>query len=302
MLSFTELTKDNRESVTELFKLQLDADSIAAFREITDGILDSDELEYAVALDNGCLLIRVFDMGKYIFIYPYEIMENADIHSAILQICEYAVREELPLVFSDVPADALSEFSVFRHMDIDAEDIIGESFSVKIKTECMLLDEIPIIDMGRVKLSAIEKADIPLYAKLSKAENVNKYWGYDYKNDVSVPTDEYFYETAMRDFSYGTAISLAIRCEGAFCGEAVLYAFDGMGCAEFAIRLLPKWQGKGLGRCTVKALSELARKIGLVRLSSVIMKENKKSLSMLDSATDIKEDHGDSVRYTIEIT
>ncbi len=298
MLSFKEITKETKEEVIDSLSAEVDK---ALLSEIINGFSDSSDLEFALSVCAGCILVRVFDMGKYVFLYPYEVSEDSDISDAILEISRYAMREEIPLVFSDVPADALSSFSIFRHMDIDAEDAYGESFSVKIKTECMLLNQIPTVDEGRVKLSPIFKDDISLYAELSKSQNVNKYWGYNYENDVASPSDEYFYEIAMREFDCGVAMSLAVRCEGEFAGEAVIYAFDGRGGAEFAIRLLPKWQGQGLGRAGVRAISKLAAQIGLIRLHSVIMKENKRSIAMLDFFTDIKEDLGDSFRYTVEL-
>ncbi len=301
MLSFKVITEDNRKELLKAFGDELGADAAAIAEEITESFLASDEVEFAVSLFGDCLLVRVFDMGRYTFLYPFELTANADIGKCIIKISEYAMREELPLAFSDVPAESLSEFSVFRHMDIDAEDLYGESFSVKIKTECMLLDKIPEVDEGRVKLTAISEKDIPLYAELSRSQNVNKYWGYNYSEDVCAPSDEYFYEAAARDFATGTALSLAVRCDGEFCGEAVIYAFDGMGVAEFAIRLLPECQGKGLGRATVRAVISLARNIGLVKLRSVIMKENEKSLAMLDAFTNNRESVGESFMYTIEL-
>ncbi len=301
MLSFKVLTQENREELISEFSKELNKEELLLFSDIIGGFSDDEDTEFALAIFSGCVLVRVFDMGKYLFLYPYEISEAADVTLAISAISEYAVREEIPLVFSDVPRECITELLCFRHVDIDAESIDGESFRVKIKTECMLLDEIPQINAGRVKLSAISRDDISLYAKLSKLKNVNKYWGYDYSCDVTSPSDEYFYECASRDFSLGIAMSLAIRFEGTFCGEAVLYAFDGKGGAEFAIRLLPEFQGKGLGRCTVQALISLAEKIGLLSLCSVIMKENEKSIAMLDSVADIREELVGSYKYTIRI-
>ncbi len=301
MISFKVLTEDNRDELVLAFSEQLDSEGISALSEIVDGLSETEDVEYAVTASDGCVLIRVFDMGRYVFLYPYAVSSDADEAAAIIKINEYAVREEIPLVFSDVPRAALSELLIFRHMDIDAEDSEGESFSVKIKTECMLLDKIPQLDAGRVKLDAITEADIPLYAELSRSQNVNKYWGYDYSDDVAEPGDEYFFEESARDFYFGVAMSLAIRCGDEFCGEAVIYAFDGMGGAEFAIRLLPIAQGRGLGRCTVEALCELARKIGLVRLYSVIMKENERSVAMLDHFAFEKQDMGSSYRYSLKL-
>lgn len=301
MISFRVITEKNKDKLIRSLSDGKDEDACVNLSEIIYGLAYEADVEFAIADYEGCALIRVFDMGKYIFLYPYEICEGADVFGAIKAIAEYAMREEIPLVFSDVPRERLSDFAIFRHMDIDAEDNFGESFLVKIKTECMLIDEIPTVNWGRVTLNAITEDDVPLYAMLSKSADVNRYWGYNYADDVSSPTDEYFYECAHRDFNFGVSMSLAVRCEGNFCGEALVYAFDGMGGAEFAIRLLPQWQGKGIGRCTVAALMELGRRIGLVRLYSKIMKENEKSIAMLDSVSKTKESDGEFVKHIIEL-
>ena len=302
MISFSMITNENRENIISSLFDKL------SFREkemVTDIIrsfdFDDEDVEFAVAVFSGCLLVRVFDMGRYLFAFPYEVSENANVRSAIDAITEYAVREELELVFTDVPGESLSVLSGFRHMDIDAEDENAESYRVRIKNECSILTEIPGMERGRVTLNAISCSDIENYAMLCKDKNVNKYWGYDYSDDVASPSDSYFYEVMQEEFARGVSMSLAIRSDGSFCGEVVLYAFDGRGSAEFAIRLLPSYQGRGLGVESLLAAADIAKKIGLTTLRSKVFSKNLPSIAMLKKVADEWIVDGDSLIFTINL-
>ncbi len=301
MISFKLLNEENAKEQVSLCAAELGQDAASSFADIIDSLESCDDVEYAASIAHGCALIRVFDMGRYFFLYPYELVEDASISSAIDSITEYAMREEVPMVFSDVPSDATSSFAGFRHIDMDAEDRRCESYRIRIKTECELASEIPSVKWGRVTLSALEDADATDLAILSKDENVNKYWGYNYSDDVSNPDDGWFLENARAEFASGSSMSMAIRVGGGFVGEAVLYAFDGRGAAEFALRLLPKWQGAGIGTETARALILVAKEIGLTELRARVMKENAPSCAMLHKVLDSFTENERELIFRIEI-
>ena len=283
MISFKILTEENFDSIANELSAPLSEkerrEIYALFSsfDLTDG-----DSEIAVCLFAGCALVRVFDMGRYFFLFPFEISDGADVKSATLAMREYAMREEIPFVVRDVPTESLYVFFGFRHMDIDAEDEECAAYRVRIKTECELMDEIPHIVGERVELRELLPEDVPLYARLCKDENVNKYWGYDYKEDVFSPGDEYFYENAASEFSRGVAFSVAVCEGGKFIGECTLYAFDGMGAAEFSVRLLPECHGRGFGSEAVGLLCDAARAVGLLRLRAKVSDRNAPSLAMLE--------------------
>ena len=281
MISFSVLNEENIEEVTGEMSKGLSPDEISEVLEISEQLCQNDDpdLEYAVAVSCGCLLVRVFDMGRYSFMFPFGLSEEADFKGAVLNISEYAMREEIGLSFFDVPSECISVFSGYRHINLDAEDADSTSYRVTVKGECELLDEIPEVEVGRVKLNALTENDISKFAELSRDENVNKFWGYDYRDDVKNPEDEYFFNTQREEYIRGVSMSCAVRFDGEFIGEAIFYAFDGMGGCEFALRLLPKWQGKGLSLLIKDAIIVMARKIGLVKLSARIMKDNKASVA-----------------------
>ena len=99
----------------------------------------------------------------------------------------------------------------------------------------------------------------------------------------------------------GESIALAIRQGEKLLGEAVLYAFDGMGGAEIAIRLLPENRGMGLGKSTVSALFEYAAKIGLTKLSAFIDKRNSASIKLFSNFMEISEESDTRVKFSCNL-
>ena len=302
MLSFKVVTNENKENIKEALSEKLSESEREELFEIIDSIdLEDGDVEYAVTVSSGCALIRIFDFGRYLFVFPIELSDTSNPKRAVDEINEYAVLEEIERVFVDVPCEALVLFSGFRHLDLDAEDKEATSYRVRIKTELDLLSEIPEYIGERVKLNALTEADIPDYARLSKDENVNKYWGYSYSDDVENPSDEYFYENAVREFSARTSCAFAIRADGKFVGEAILYSFDGKGGADIAIRILPEYQRRGYAVETISAIREIAEKIGLTNLRAKIKNENTPSILLFEKCALFVSQNNEVYEYRIEV-
>ncbi len=286
MISFEELTRENADDIKA--KLAKNISGIYstpygnAYGEISDAIdillSDIDDFEYGVCDYGGYLLIRVFDMGRYYFISPYQIAENADPSNVIPALMQYTAFEEIPLVVTEVEESAMRLFSGYRHLSLDASDPECTSYTVRVQTECELVDEIPEKSWGRVDLNEISEDDIPLFAALSKDENVNNYWGYNYSAEIKDPSDRYFYDVACGEFASGAALNFAVRYGGTLVGHAVLYAFDGKGGAELAIRISAEKQRQGIASAAFRLLAEAAAEMGLVRLRASVMRENIPSL------------------------
>ena len=304
MLSFKVFCEDNREETVNGLLSFFDGGVRDEVSEIVDGMLSfSDEdTEIAVSVSSGCILFRIFDMGRYIFPLPYEISKEADIRAAIYEIAEYAMRQEIELVYTDVSPDMLYLFSRFRHITLDKEGIDDDSsYRIEVSTECELLSEFPEISDGEISLSSLSENDTEPYARLCRDEQIIKVWGYDYRNDVRDVTDSYFIENAFREFNLGTAITLAVRRGEDFVGEAIIYAFDGTGSAEIAIRILPEYRKEGVGSKALSLLIELARKIGLVRLAACVYSDNIPSVRMTEKyMSRISEDEG-RVKFSLDI-
>ena len=257
--------------------------------ELTDTAeyLRYDGFDVAYAIKDCCLIVRTFSFGRYEFYCPLALSERADEEAALLAVNEYAMREELPRKFVDVPETVVPVFlRNFHHLNIDRD---GSCFCVCVKTECELLDKITPCELDGFSVGALLETDTEDYARLVRDEETNRYWGYDYREDYSDKvSDSFFLENANLEFEYGTAINLAIRKEKVFIGEATLYAFDGMGGAEFAIRLLPEHRGKRYSKKAFEVVVKYAKSIGLIRLSSYVDKRNVASLRFSESDTRVK--------------
>ena len=194
MISFKILDSGEIEGLaTEI------ADAVGCYRDEALEVLSSfemlldDDVEVGVSEYEKCILVRICDMGRYSFVYPILMSESADPIAAIEEIRAYAVREEIPLVLTDVPREDLGDIlPMFRHTVVDAEDAQCESFRVRIESECSLLEEVPQIFGARVALVPVCEQDAPMMARLARDGETNKYWGYDYLSDVGDADDGYF--------------------------------------------------------------------------------------------------------------
>lgn len=286
MISFTELNRENTDEVINGLRKALGdalylSELVGSFLDYVD---ENGDTGVALCASHGCVIARIFDMGRYVFVYPIDLIEDADAQQALECVREYAVREEIPLRIVDVPKEELCEIvGCFRHMNIDAEDVEGELYRLEVKSECSLLSEIPELEDGDIALAAECEADIPKIASLAKDSDVNEYWGYDYREDLTSESvsDSYFFDAARAEFMRGVAMTLAVRYKGEFVGECVFYAFDYLGGCEIAVRVMKEFWGKKIGSRALSLAIELARKIGLSRLYTVIDVKNLRSQNMV---------------------
>lgn len=300
MISFTILDENSRG---EIVKSIMDSMPDADFDYLSD-IIDSllgDEGEIAVSFSHGCLLIRIFD-GEYSFVYPVELTEESALGEACDEIRLYAMKEEIPLAFCDVPSDSLGELLLgYRHMSIDTSDPDCEAYTVRLHTEAALLDEIPTLDFGKITLDVLTEEDDSDYARLSKDGETNKFWGYDYTADVDDPTDDYFRHEAEAEFARGVAMSFAVRRQGRFVGEATLYAFDYRGGCELGIRILPEHRRGGLAGMIIDGFTECGAKLGLTSIRATVMAKNAPSVGLCTKHFDSFTDDGEVIKFISEI-
>ncbi len=275
---------------------------------IKDGFCASadEDVEYAFSLIGDCLAVRVFDMGRYLFPYPFALTERADLSDAVEHIVSYCVREELPAVFTDVPEEELSRFFSLGYKDVRvrrerSEEGTEPSFRVSLLTECTELCEVPSLESGRLSIGALRPDDVHEYARICKDTDNIALWGYDYREDMPNAADEDFYNSANSELERGVALTVAIRLDGALIGEAIFYAFDAKGGADFAFRLLPEHRGRGLSRTIVPLIYDCARRIGLQRLSADIMCDNAASCRMASKTMALLSTDGRVNRYTAEL-
>lgn len=154
-----------------------------------------------------------------------------------------------------------------------------------VGTELDDWDAIPRLETERLVLDALTEADKTAYNALCLDDERNRWWGYDYREDLRGElTEDYFLEVARQDFEERMAVNFAVRLEGRLIGEAVLYNFDWRGGAELGCRIAPEFAGHGYGTEAFAAAAEWALyRLGLDRVVAKCYKENAASYRMLSS-------------------
>jgi RimJ/RimL family protein N-acetyltransferase len=259
------------------------------FDDLGEYILQAEQMdaeEILGAYSCGCLAFRLYssDTGYY-FAAPIPLCESADIGEVYSEIYAYCLREAIPAVVVGVPEEDLAIATDGMRAAEVSEMSEGE-YLVSIVTECMRCEEIPEAMYDRVYLGEFALRYAEDYARLVEDKELNRYYGYDLTEDVNATSPTDYVEAVRDEFERGESITLAATVlgedgENVFVGEGVLYAFDGRGASSFAFRVLPEYQGQGLGKEIFLALCRIAESIGLARISSDVMVENAASVHLL---------------------
>ena len=139
-----------------------------------------------------------------------------------------------------------------------------------------------------VILTEIRQNDKQAYLKLNTDVENNRYWGYDYREDVSITgsvDENTFYDSVMYDMAAGDSINFAVRLaeDDEMIGEAILWNFTSDGTAELGCRILPEYQGKGYGKAAFGAVADFAVNTLNVKVWARCYRENTPSYRMIAS-------------------
>ena len=108
----------------------------------------------------------------------------------------------------------------------------------EVRCEADRLREIPTLTTPRLTLTPLEDRDEAAYNALCLDDDRNRWWGYDFRQDLKGElTEDYFLSVARHDFAARQAVNFAVRLDGHLIGEAVLYRFDWRGGAELGCRI-----------------------------------------------------------------
>ncbi len=258
--------------------------------------------EVAVAVSNGCMLVRVLDGGDYMFIFPIMLSEEGNTASALVSLSEYVRREMLPFLLTDVPREGVELLTeVFAHVDARAYEDDEDVFAAIVKNEIDMLEEYPSVESGDLTLSPITDADTLAYTRLCSDRELNKYWGYDDLADNPSADPEIFMLIAQREKKDGIALSLAVRRDGKYLGEAVIYNCDFNGEAEIGIRILPEYHG-GVGLLALDGLIKYCRIIGIQTVRARVREENIPAIKMTKKRLVEIERHNGVVHFFAPVT
>lgn len=158
-----------------------------------------------------------------------------------------------------------------------------------------------ILKGDKVYLTRFMNKDIPTYHALNIDNENNKYWGYDYTNDLSITefNDHVFYDNAIADMAIGSSINFAVREKGKeeMIGEVILWNFTYDGDTELGCRIMKEYQGRGYGKeAFLLAYRYAKEELGLC-VYARCYKENKPSKEMIESSGMILDREDDSFYY-----
>lgn len=163
---------------------------------------------------------------------------------------------------------------------------IADKYNLAVHRSIDGLTKLPTIETARLVLREVAEEDATAFAALARDEALNKYWGYDWRQDAPEdPDDMWFLEDIRGDFKKKNELPLGIYLGGELIGEVVLHAFGYRAEAEIGMRVFASHQRKGYAREALLGLMEYGFiKLGLERIEAKCFRENEASARTLRSA------------------
>lgn len=163
---------------------------------------------------------------------------------------------------------------------------LAHKYLVHVGSPAAKLGETPSLSFGGVVLTGIKERDKQAYLKLNTDTENNRFWGYDYREDLSItgrPDENTFYDSVLYDMRAGDSVNFAVRLseDGEMIGEAILWNFTFDGAAELGCRILPEYQGKGRGKAAFRAAAEFASRVLSLKVWARCCRENTPSRRMI---------------------
>ncbi len=166
---------------------------------------------------------------------------------------------------------------------------IENKYLVHVNSPALRMPPSAVLRRDSVVLTEIRESDKEAYMLLNTDIENNRYWGYDYRKDLSItgPVDEdTFFDSVQYDMQAGDSVNFAVRLseDGPMIGEAVLWNFTLDGIAEIGCRIAREYQGKGYGRAAFAALAGFAGHSLRLRTMARCFRENLPSCRMITAS------------------
>ena len=242
----------------------------------------------AIALAEKCGETLVCHIEKALYshagVYPAMVQKFADCYGGD---CRWINRE-------DDGRDRGLRTSKLQYLPAE----LGGKLRFEVGCELDALRHIPELTTERLTLSPFTDDDKAAYNALCLDDDRNRWWGYDYRDDLKGElTEDYFLDVTRQDFASRIAINFAVRLEGRCIGEVVLYNGDWRGTMEQGCRIAPAFAGHGYGTEAFAAVADWALyHLGLTRVVAKCYQENAASERMLSAC--MRHTHDDETfRY-----
>ena len=139
-----------------------------------------------------------------------------------------------------------------------------------------------------IVLTRFKSKDVLAYYELNIDKQNNRYWGYDYTEDLSITTfnENTFYDMAVGDMMLGQSINFAIRetSDGPMIGEVILWNFTFNQDAELGCRVSRAYQHHGYGKQAFYLAYRYAKEVLGLKVWARCYKENTASKIMIEEA------------------
>jgi hypothetical protein len=167
--------------------------------------------------------------------------------------------------------------------------VLNHKYLVHINSPAKKLPPNTVLRGEKILLTEIRESDKHAYTLLNTDVENNKFWGYDYREDLSLIgeiTLDTFYDSVVYDNAVGDSINFAVRESegGELIGEVILWNFTSRGYAEVGCRLFKDFQGKGYGKAAFTLVTDFAEKVLQVSVRARCFKENVPSCKTITSS------------------
>ena len=166
---------------------------------------------------------------------------------------------------------------------------LSHKYLVHVNSPATKLPDDTVLRGEGIVLTEIREGDKRAYTELNTDVINNRFWGYDYREDLSIigeVTEDTFYDTVRFDNAVGDTVNFAIREDefGEMIGEVILWNFTSKGFAEIGCRLFKEFQGRGYGRSAFKLATDFAERVLQVSVLARCFKENTPSYKMITAS------------------
>lgn len=172
-----------------------------------------------------------------------------------------------------------------------------DKYSICVFHPLQRLEELPCLHTERLTLRPVEARDLSDYARLAGDVERNRYWGYDYREDLPNGDGAALLELTRSLWENRQELYLGLYAGDKLVGEGVLHRFGYRGACEVGVRLLPEYEGQGYATEGVRALCDYAfAELDMERVEAKCFRENVKSRAML-LKSGMRETEGDATFF-----
>ncbi len=148
------------------------------------------------------------------------------------------------------------------------------------------MTHIPTIITENLIIKEITDVNMLDFYRLEYDFERNKYWGYDWRQNVKdEPTPEFFMQSLREDFARRDEVPMGIFLGRELIGEVVLHNFGYRNDCEVGVRIFASYEGKSYAReAVLGAINYAFFDLNIETVLAKCYKQNERSRAMLTAA------------------